>query len=530
MRYRQNIAVTLLSLALMALAAVGCGGSSSDGGSTSGNASTAADTAKPVSGGTLKLVRAFEPTQLDPLVGDTSPPSGQIVPNIAIGLLEQEPGTAKPVPGLAESWRFSDGGRTITFALRDAQFSDGTPVTAEDVKFSLEGDKRGQQGIFLSFIRSVDAVDPRTVRLNLTAPTPAVLEFLCSSDAPVVSKAAYERLGARQFAEHPVAAGPFMLKRWVKGQRIELVRNPHYWRQGLPYLDGVTIQYVPDDNTRNLLLTSGQADANANVPFSQIAQLKGNNDVTVTSRPLFYTANIFVNLRTRALADKNARLALLYAMPRDAINKVAYAGLAEPANSIIPKNRYWDASVPVPAYDLTKARSYLARSPTPNGFTVELEIVGSDTVGRQTAAILQDAWKQIGVDLKIVQLDASTQLANFGKADFELLLTAGAAGTSQVPIDDMLASGIYVLVGGGLQGYRNAEVAELVRKATTTQDEAGRQAAFSELQRAGLADPVDLPIVFVPGITASRTDVHGLQYLPTGWWQLSQVFKTPAGS
>jgi peptide/nickel transport system substrate-binding protein len=528
-RNPRNIVLTLLLLAAAAIAAAGCGGSSSDdGSSTSGSTSTTA--AAPTRGGTLKLVRAFEPTQLDPLVGDTSPPSGQIVPNIAIGLLEQEPVTAKPVPGLAESWRFSDGGRTITFALRDAQFSDGSPVTADDVKFSLEGDKRGQQGGFLAFIGSIDAVDARTVRLNLTAPTPAALAFLSSSDAPVVSKAVYQRLGARQFAEHPVAAGPFMLKSWTKGQRIELVRNPRYWRKGLPYLDGVSIQFVPDDNTRNLLLTSGQADANANVPFSQVEQLKGNADVAVTSRPLFYTANIFMNLRTRVLADTNARLALLYAMPRDAINKVAYAGLAEPANSIIPKNKYWDESVPVPAYDLAKARGYLARSPTPNGFSVELDIVGTDTVGKQTAAILQDAWQQIGVDVKINQLDAAAELANFGKADFELLLTAGQAGASQVPIDDMLASGIYVLVGGGLQGYRNAQVAELVRKATTTQDEAGRKAAFGELQAAGLADPVDLPIVFVPGITASRADVHGFQYLPTAWWQLAQVYKTPAGS
>ena len=199
-------------------------------------------------------------------------------------LVEADPDTLPEVgPGSAESWESSSDGLTWTFHLRDAMFNNGDPVTAEDVKFSLDRfiDPEVNVNIpSLAFgIESIDIVDDKTIQINLDHPVGALLENLACS--PPRSPEGHRRGRGRRALANPVGTGPFMVKEWVPGSHILLERNPYYWEEGKPYLDEVRIDFLPDANARMLEIEGGEADIAEGVPFTQIEQIEGSDGLTV---------------------------------------------------------------------------------------------------------------------------------------------------------------------------------------------------------------------------------------------------------
>ncbi len=196
-----------LAVIVVALTAAAC-----DSGSDAGT--EADDNAGPVQrGGTLQLASAVEPITLDPNRGQTDPGSQHAQVLIFERLVSLEPGSAEVKPGLAESWKLSDDKRSMTFKLRDAKFSDGSPVTSEDVKFSLDraADEETDPNFGASLrqmISSITTPDPRTVVIHFTGPQPAILPYMVLAPCSIVSKKAFERIGAKRFGVAPTDAGP----------------------------------------------------------------------------------------------------------------------------------------------------------------------------------------------------------------------------------------------------------------------------------------------------------------------------------
>ncbi len=239
------------------------------GSSSDGTDSSSAATGDPVTGGTLTFARSLDAEAgLDPI---NAPNNGSIftIQQIFDQLVEVQ--GDKIVPGLAESWEHSPDGLEWTFHLRDAQFSNGDPVTPEDVKFSIERFADPKVNVNYATlgaaIDSVDVVDDKTVKINLNSVDGAFLDNLAMFAAAIVPQKVVEQEGDKDFAENPVGSGPFMVTEFKRGQETVLERNPHYWREGEPYLDGVTFEYVPDANTRTLKLRSGEVDVADALPL-----------------------------------------------------------------------------------------------------------------------------------------------------------------------------------------------------------------------------------------------------------------------
>lgn len=139
-------------------------------------------------------------------------------------------------PGLAESWQGSEDGLTYTFELRDAKFSDGTPITAEDVAFSFNRVAKDEASTYPAAYATVDevvAVDEDTVELRLSKPSAPILAYMEIFNAGVVSKDDVEERGEEAaFAGDPVASGPYMVEEWLPNDRLILTKNPNYWREG----------------------------------------------------------------------------------------------------------------------------------------------------------------------------------------------------------------------------------------------------------------------------------------------------------
>jgi peptide/nickel transport system substrate-binding protein len=528
--------LALVALAAVAVSQTACGGSGSSGADAGhadgGPALTvpAADLAGARQGGTLTFDRNVEPLSLNP-IGPTDAGSIDVQLQIFDQMVEYDPGSLTPKPGIAAAWTRSTDGLTYDFKLRDASFSNGAPVTARDVVFSLQrfADPKVNQayGSLVAPIERISSPAPGHVRITLSKPFPALLDYLTLFAASITPEQAVKQLGSR-FDSAPVGSGPFMLKRWTRGQSLELVRNPHYWRAQRPFLDAVTFKFVKDDNTRVIDVKSGQADVAENVPFSQIADLRGASGIRVSVQPTSLIASVFLyDPSIPALNDRDVRQALNYATPRDQINHAVLGGVAQPANSVIPRLRFWDASVAAYPYDLGKAKQLMASSTAPHGFPLTLTIDGSDSNVRAIAQILQQSWGKIGVNVKIRQLDTAALGQELFAFKYQAAMFPLNAIASDIAPEDEQAAAYYVYgdqYRGFFSGRDNPTITRLAQQALVSLDDAKRESLYRRIQRLALDDAQNVPLFFVPSVTALRSSVHNFRTIINSSWDLSDVW------
>lgn len=487
---------------------------------------------EPVSGGTLLFARNQEPQSLNPMVGSAD--NGSIFTIVQMcDQLVQATGEPDPQPGLAESWESSEDGLTWTFHLREAAFSDGSPVTADDVVFSLtrwaDPAVNVSYGGLASSVDSVTKVDDRTVQLTLGRPDGAILDNLAMFVASIVPQAVIESIGDEAFAEAPVCSGPFMLESWTRGQELKLVRNPHYWNAPQPYLDGVTFRFVADDNTRMLQLQQSEVHVAEEVPYAQVDRIDALDGVRVDSTPVFKWDAIWLNTTIAPLDDLNVRLALNYATPKQAILDTILYGRGEIANHIIARVKYWDPAVPAYPYDIEKAKELMAASSAPDGFDLPMLIVAGDSTEQAMAQVIQAAWSEIGVNVSIEPVDIGTAFSRWlAPQNTDMSSTfPGSALSSDTMSDDNLVF-VFMDPGAGLNsfgtGWDNPEVVAAITAASGSFDEDVRRTEFGKAQALAMADAPAVPLFFTDSRTGLADQVQGFRTLPTGWWSLRETW------
>ena len=329
----------LVPVALGGLLLAGC-----TGGNSASHSANRAPQGTPKRGGALQFAVSQEPQSLDP-VGVADNGSLYVRLQIYDTLVRANDAKTGPpvVPGLAERWSSSKYGLTWTFHLRSARFSNGTPVTAEDVKFSLDRFVSPKINTGLSAlaygIDKVEAPNRTTVVLTLKHPVGALLENLSVAVASIVPEKLVHSEGAK-FWSKPIGSGPFMLKQWVHGSYLILQRNPYYWIKGLPYLDQVRLDFIPDSNARVLKIEGGGGAIADDVPFTQIASVRRTSGISVRVDPIPLWDAIFLNHRVKPLGDLKVRQALNYAVDKNAINATVFGSVANPANDMMPRVRF----------------------------------------------------------------------------------------------------------------------------------------------------------------------------------------------
>ncbi len=487
----------------------------------------------PVKGGSLVVARDSEPLTLNP-IGASDNGSIFMIVQIFDTLVETRDAPV-PQPGIAESWTVSDDSKTWTFTLRPGvKFSNGADVTCDDVKFSIDrfaDDKINvSYGGFGSSIESTACTDPSTFVIQLNRVEGAFLDYLSTFIPSIVPKAVVEEMGEEAFAQKPVGSGPFMVEEWVRGERLVLARNPYYWKDGQPYLDKITVEYVPDENTRMLRVESGEANIATEVPYAQIERIEALDGVHVQIEDVMAWDAIWFNSRKEPFGDPNVIRALNYATPKEAMLQSLMRGAGEVANHVIAKVKYWDSAVEPYPYDLEKAKAALAASSVPDGFEFSCLIVAGDQFELQQAQILQSEWAKIGVKLNIDAVDTGTIWTRWGSGDESCFTFTGAGLSSDALSDDNLAV-VFFNFNGGIEsfwtGWNNAKAIELVTKAGGTIDEAVRTETFQELQRLVMDEFPAVPLFFIKARTAVADDVHGFKTLPVKWWNLEDVWLKP---
>ena len=500
------------------------------------SAEAAAASSGPQSGGSLTFARFFETQNLDPAgVAD----NGSIFVRVQIfnTLVEADPDTLPNVgPGVADEWSSSADGMTWTFHIRDnARFSNGEPVTAEDVQFSLE--RFADPTISVNIpslgvgVESVDIIDDQTVQVNLDRPVGAFLENISVFPASIINKAAVEAEGDDHWM-NPLGTGPFKVKEWVPGSHITLDRNEYYWEEGKPYLDEIRFDYIADDNARILRIQGGDADIVEGVPWTQIPDLQDDSGFSIHVDDIVRYEGVFLNHTVPPLDEVGVRQALNYATNKAAIKEAVYGGVGEIANSMIPKALYHSDYDTLPAYfyDLERAKELMAASSMPDGFDLAYIYPSGSTAHEQLGTILQADWAQIGVNLSIEEVDTGTL---FGDRFFTMEYESGVPlpkFTSDVVVPDEVALLFYDkdpsnILAGFFTGWEIPDELERVtEEAAFTTDEAIRAELWPEAQRIAMEEAPWVTLFFLPTVHAVADNVEGFRVVPNGWWDLEDVW------
>ena len=441
-------------------------------------------------------------------------------------------------PGLATEWSVNAAGDMVTLTLREGvKFSDGTPMTAEDVVWSLDRARNPDNGIWNFLLASVDTVaatDPQTIELKLKHPDPTILSALSVFNSAIMPKAAFEAMPgdtdkakAEEFAKKPIGTGPFVLESWDRGSTMKLVKNPNYWDNGedgqpLPYLDGLTFEIIPDDATRILKLQSGDIDGAEFIPFARVSELKADPQINMELFPGTRVWDIIINVRPELdgkpnpLSDEKVRQAMNYATDKDALVQVVTFGVGTPLTSFMASaTPMHSGDKPLFPYDLEKAKALMAESGYPDGFkTSILTLAGNqDDLGITTA--LQQMWKEIGIDLEIKQMDNATRTEMYRNGTFTMR-TGG--WTNDIAVASQITSyfAYSPTIDALHSGWKNEEVDQLFEASQKEMDTAKRAAQFARIQEIFNATGPTIPLYETPYPVALRQNVKGFYQIPLG--------------
>ena len=532
--------------ALLALLVSACGGSSGGGGSISvaeegenKTASTEICEAEPVAGGELVYARQLEVVTLNPR--EIKNGNGDIFADEMLysGLVRNDPnGTAEVVPALAEKWVASKDGLTYTFTLKPGiKYSDGSPITAEDIAWNMEQFADPETNLSLPSlgegIKKISAPNKSTVVIELEYPVAAFLYNIAVFPAFVVPKAKVESEGAA-FWKHPVSSGPFVMKEFASGSHITFEKNPYYFEKGKPYVDSMRWNFVPNSNTRVLELKSGQANLADGIPFSQVESLQGESGITVQEVKFPQSALLITNNKVKALGDVHVRRALSLAVNREQLNEAVFRGTGTIPNSVI-QNFELDASpqeIPPFEFNLEKAKEEMAKSKFANGFSVSLKYPAGFDYYKQMSLLLQAELKEIGVNVKLEEEEASTIAEEWLAGEFEI--TFPFAGTSSdIPVPDEYAS-LFALPEAELDGFKsfwvNEEAEKLVQKFITNTDENTRKSEWKVIQELFNEEMPSLNIMDYPLINGHESTICGTKANGLGVDQLQETWIGKASS
>jgi peptide/nickel transport system substrate-binding protein len=438
--------------------------------------------------------------------------------NVYDGLLRVSKDGASVEPALATSWDTTPDGLTWTFHLRpDAKFSDGTPLTSNDVKVSLDLARGGTRTVWkdnYKAIKEIQTPDTNTVDIILTSPHAPLLSELAMFPAWIMQAdmaTATEQPGyddSNNWASK--GTGGYYTESWKKGDPVILKRNPYYWKN-TPQVDEVDIEYVPDDNTRVLKLQGGEDDIVDFVPFSQIDALNTQPDIHAQLFPIQQTTFVMLNVTKPPLDDIKVRQALNYATDKDAIIKSVFFGQAQPMNAPIPLGTYVDKEAPGYGFDLAKAQALMAQSSVPSGFTLPMVVPNNNQDRINMAVILKDEWAKIGVNVDIQQLENSSVRAARTSGNYNSMPSAWTND-----MNDPTEIVNYEMRGGPDSGsfaywtrYNNPDLNDKISQADLQQDPVKREAQYVAIQRTFLSDA---PLVFIANLGATaawRSNVSG---------------------
>ena len=425
------------------------------------------------------------------------------------------PGNFAISGGVAQSWTVSNNSSTITFHLRPGMvFSNGAPVTSQDVEASLNHTKTSPLRSSLTAIDTMSTPDAQTLVVNLNQPTAGDFLWAMTYIDGMVMPAANIPTEANQ----PIGAGPYTLKSYKQGSSIVLTKNPKYWNSAAYPLGGVDFTQLTQGPQAATALTSGAVDM-IQVEPENYPQLAADSNIGISITKSYDNMAIELRQNTGPFAKTNVRVALEYAVDRNALNKVVFNGLGEPAYQPVPKwsPGYSKSLGTSDSYNPTKSKALLKAAGYKNGVSFNLVIPAGDATFQRASALLQQELSVAGFKATIQQIPGADFLTDVyikgqGDAVLSELLTNGPDLSNSF-------EALFEPSGFPAQhlGSVNPALTPLIQQSNSSLSPTVQGPLMQQIDKTVLSQGLVVPLVFMPSIIAyNKQKVGGKVVAPIG--------------
>jgi len=453
------------------------------------------------------ILLADEPLGVNYLLSGGNRTTQDLIDRLFLHLFEEQPDFAEHpptfAPRLAESWSWSSDHLTLSLALRpDVHWSDGVPLTAEDVRWTWQAQVdpavAWPYADLKKHIRDVRITDPHHLEIEFSRRTPSMLAEL--NEGAILPRHAWDELPLAEwrgradwFREHLVTAGPFVVESWESQQQVMLARNPGYYDPSLPRLDRVALRVVPLRQNRIAELEAGAADFSAQLTPAEAHRLTDLPDVGV--RQFWHRQYDYLawNLRRPPLDDVSVRRALTLSIDRPGLIAALWHNLARPATTAILTSTWaYDSALTPWPFDPPGARRAFAAAGWEadahgqlrrDGDRLELEVLvnSGNSLHVDAAVLIQDQLRRAGVDVSIRRLDFHSLVRRLDAGDFDAALGSWGIDTS---LDVGYAfHSRSITEGYNSGGYSSPQVDALIDSARVETALETRRRTLHEIQR-----------------------------------------------
>lgn len=442
-----------------------------------------AQDAEPQHGGTLVIGQDFGPQSLDP--AKTQAWASVNVYEVIYDTLLRWSTDMELEPSLAESYEISDDNLAYTFHLREnAVFHNGRPMTAEDVKFSLERvldpATNSPSAAALAPIESIEVVDDYTLIIRTAEPYAPLLAHLATPNtSAIVPSEAVDQLET-----HPIGTGPFKFVEHELNERVLLERHDEYWEGDLPYLDQVEFRLLGDESSIMAALRSGRVDM-AWMKDPTVAQALAGRSPNLVSAP--GQSSRFIDIKFKVdeppFDDIRVRRAFSLATDRQALVDTILAGAGEVGTMIVQEGFKHPNPSELPYYehDVERARELLTEAGYPDGIEIDAyKVVAANNLDVQAAELLRNQWLKAGIDVTIAPTEVGQILEDWQGGNYEMVSVGvtWAADPSYWTTLQLHSSTDFAQN----QGIDDPEVDRLLDEAAETVDPDERARIYHELQ------------------------------------------------
>ncbi len=486
---------------------------------------------------TLIVGLLSHPATLNPLVASTSQEK-DIIERIFLKLLDEEDDFLNFKPRLAAGWEFSGDSLSITFKLReDVVWTDGTPCTAHDVRFTwelqIDSVIAWPSRHLKDRILDVEVIDDYTARFHFASRYP--YQLMDANDGAIVPRHLLKNVSRDQFRTHPfgrgpVGNGPFMLGKWITDQYVELVRNPQYYEKGKPRLDRVVFRIVPDDLTLLTQLKAGEIDCLEAISSSAAAELENYKEIRIYRYPSRNLTYIGWNLQNDLFKERDIRRALTMAINREEIIQTLMNGMAVECKSpMSPLIWAYDPDIKAIPYNPERTEQVLFSHGwvdsdgdgivEKDGRRFEFEMItNSGNQLRVDIMTMAEAYlRRVGVKVNINAFDFNHFISRVIQSDFESCVLGWKVGT-RADLTELWHSRSMKPGGYNRVGYHNAEVDSLIDLAKNTMDPEAARELWSKCQRIIYGDQPFTFIALPYEVNALNGKFYGVEPSPISFF------------
>ena len=492
----RNALALCLAVLMMATMLAGCSGGASSSTPASASASAASGTSSNDST-TLTLAINADILTTDPQALNNGTTTS-VLYNVFSNLVKYDD-AGEIVMDLAESYELLEDQVTWEFKIRkDAVFHDGTPVTAEDVAWSLTRvmtDESSSDYMNFSPLAEAVAVDDYTVHVVSDDPYPIMLQLLCKGGAAVLPKAYFEENGEEAWLANPIGSGPYQLTEYVKDDHVTLVPFADYYGEQNPDWEEVIFRVVPESSTRVGELIAGNVDAVNMVIPTEWERVNGNEGTAVVNGPSTRVYQLALKTDKGPTADLRVRQAIDLAIDDQTIVDTILQGAGTPMLTRVPSgvNGCNEDLVGKYNYDPERAKELLAEAGYPDGFSMKIEApTGRYTMDAEISQAIVAMLSQVGitVDLQLLESSAYSNVFSAHSAE-DGFMTCFGLGFFDASYGMI---GYFGVNTSGESNWNNQEYIDMYYEAEFNMNEEERTQLFQEMQQM-VADEVPYAII-----------------------------------